>query len=140
MITSLNAFKSHPYTQGDVASLYAITAAFNELPDKLRVVPAIFALMERCPEADLGTPGPLVHALESLGIPAYEAQLAESVRRRPMYTNVGMVTSILNVERDPVRRGKWIKLLREACVHPAAADTIEQISRYFAGRAIPVVE
>lgn len=74
--------------------------------------------MERWPEADLGSPGPLVHAIESLGVHAYESLLVESVRRRPMYLNLWMVNRILNVAPDGPQRTVLLKLLGEVRDNP----------------------
>lgn len=42
-------------------------------------IPELFSVMEGMPDADLGSPGPLVHPLEALK--EYQAELMRSVRR-----------------------------------------------------------
>jgi hypothetical protein len=68
----------------------------------------MFALMERLDGVDLGSPGPLVHALESTGA-AYEPRLKASVQRKPSPLTVWMVNRILNTDRP--NRGSWLDLL-----------------------------
>ena len=72
MIAALDAFEESPDCDEDNQfRLYTITEGFKSLPDSMRVVPAMFALMERFPDAYLGHPGPLVHSIESLGVEQY---------------------------------------------------------------------
>ncbi|VWB52986.1 hypothetical protein BPA30113_02298 [Burkholderia paludis] len=98
--------------------------------DKIRVVPAMFDIMERAPDADLGSPGPLVHAIESLGIAAYEQRLIESVRNRPMYLNLWMVNRILNANTNTTERAPLLNLLRGVREHPLAANVIQEAERF----------
>ena len=61
--------------------------------------------MERLDGVELGTPGPLVHTLETLR-GGYEMLLAESVRRKPTLLSVWMVNRILNV--NPPDAESWL--------------------------------
>jgi hypothetical protein len=88
----------------------------------------MFALMERMEDVDLGSPGPLVHALESTGA-AYEPGLMESVRRKPSSLSVWMVNRILNTTR--VDRAAWLDLLAVAATHPLASDTTRSAAKAF---------
>ena len=45
--------------------LYALTDEVMTLPSPEKMTTEMFAVMERLPESDLGSPGPLVHTLES---------------------------------------------------------------------------
>jgi hypothetical protein len=69
----------------NVGRLYDIFDQLQALAPALRspVIPAILGLIERYPEAELGSPGPLVHELEA--IPGYESYLRDSVVRQPAY-------------------------------------------------------
>jgi hypothetical protein len=114
MIAALDAFVADPTDEATVGDLYSVTEGFDDLSEleRARVIPAMFRVMERHPAADLGSPGPLVHAIESLGVPAYEAQLLDSVHRRPTYLNLWMVNRILNVaSADESRRAALLSLL-----------------------------
>jgi hypothetical protein len=79
-------------------------------------------LLERNSEADLGSPGPVVHALEA--IPGYEPFLLESLRRIPTYYTVWMINRILNVELPAEERAKWLAELKQARHHPDADDAV----------------
>ena len=87
--------------------------------------------MERMPDADLGSPGPLVHTLEKLT--GYETELVESVRRRPALLSVWMVNRILNSNPQEHIREQYLTLLRDVeqrrdvskTVRKDAADFVE---------------
>lgn len=79
----------------------------------------MFDLMERLDDVDLGSPGPLVHALESTA-PDYEPSLVASVQRKPSPLSVWMVNRILNTNRHD--RDRWLELLRLAFGHPLSSD------------------
>ena len=62
-------------------------------------IPELFGVMERMPDADLGSPGPLVHTLEALK--GYEVELIRSVSRSPSLLSVWMINRILNTDVRP---------------------------------------
>jgi hypothetical protein len=126
MIAALDALTADSYG-GAVVDLLEITRGFDRLApaEKERVVPAMFRAMERSPDADLGSPGPLVHAIESLPVERYEPELVESVRRRPMYLNLWMVNRILNGTSDRRHREKLLELLRGVLSCPWSAEVGE---------------
>jgi hypothetical protein len=88
----------------------------------------MFDLMERLDDVDLGSPGPLVHALESTGN-GYEPRLEASVRRKPSPLSVWMVNRILNADRAD--RRSWLDLLTEAASHPLASEATHADARAF---------
>lgn len=88
----------------------------------------MFALMERLDGVDLGSPGPLVHALESTGA-AYEPLLQASVERKPSPLSVWMVNRILNADRADHQ--SWLDLLALAADHPLASSQTHADARDF---------
>ena len=105
----------------------------RDLCDELRAVDEVasvaapaFALMERLPDAELGTPGPLVHELERRV--GYESYLEASIRRRPTPLSVWMVNRIVNAG-DPENR--WRDLLGVAAEHPLASEAAKADARDF---------
>lgn len=110
--------------------LNALTEELMFLPQPERGVRTMFEVMERMPESDLGSPGPLVHTLEKM--PGhYETELAESLKRRPTQLAVWMVNRILNATRAPEQREVYLDLLRCAAQHPAAPETARQQAQHF---------
>lgn len=103
----------------------------EELKDRGTVMDCaddMFDLMERLDDVDLGSPGPLVHALESTG-GAYEPRLEASVRRKPSPLSVWMVNRILNTDRSD--RQYWLDLLTLAATHPLASATTHAEAQAF---------
>lgn len=130
VIVELNAFV--PSDEGDnVGRLYAIIGCLEQLNPESRTpaVPAMFALIERYPEADLGSPGPLVHELES--IPGYEPYLRDSILRQPVDLNVWMVNRILNSEIQGSLRLSWLEVMAQVLKHPRASKEVRQLGADF---------
>src|SRR5262249_24475577 len=109
---------------------YAIPGAqgwqrLEELCDELQIMndpaicaPLMFRTMERLADEDLGTPGPLVHTLETWR-GRYEELVAESVRRKPTPLSIWMVGRILNAR--PADSESWMALLQGVSDNPAAS-------------------
>jgi hypothetical protein len=83
--------------------------------------------MERLDEADLGSPGPIVHTLEAWD--GYRMPLTESLRRKPTPLTVWMANRVLN--SDPPDIPHWLALLRNAASHPAASSQAQVDARDF---------
>ena len=103
-----------------VISLYAILERFETVADRGRALPALFAVMERCPAADLGSPGSLVHSIETLPVPEFAPALRTSLRIQPGLLNVRMVNRILNAVETSEARDGLMGLPRAARDHPRA--------------------
>lgn len=104
-----------------VCKLYELTDELMALPQPERAIPALFDVMERMPDVEMGTPGPLVQTLEQMR-GCYERELVESIKRQPTDLTVWMVNRILNVTRDQEQREFYMDLLRFAAEHPAARE------------------
>lgn len=92
-------------------------------------IPELFGVMERLPDADLGSPGPLVHTLERLH--GYRDELVRSVRRQPSLLSVWMVNRILNANLSEDARRSYMTLLNEAHRHPNASESVREVARGF---------
>src|SRR5258705_11493488 len=86
-----------------VHKLYGLTDELMALPQPERAIPAMFDVMERMPDIEMGTPGPLVHTLEQMD-GRYEHELVESIKRKPAALTIWMVNRILNATRDLEQR------------------------------------
>ena len=104
--------------------LYDLVEELFETPNPEQAMDAMFRMMERLPDSDLGTPGPLVHGLERFK--DYEPRLIESVRRLPTPLSVWMVNRILNTPLPQPRREFLLSLLEEAFAHPEINDELRQ--------------
>ncbi|SRR6266511_566259 len=107
--------------------LHAICAELAERDDPQRWAPLLYSLMERLDEADLGSPGPLVHTLEACS--GYRPLLAESLPRKPSPLTVWMANRVL--DSDPPDTPEWLELLRRSADHPAASAQAQADARGF---------
>jgi hypothetical protein len=114
---------------GGPERLAELTDALMLLPDKEKAIPELFDIMERLPDAELGSPGPLVHTLERLH--SYEPELVRSVRRRPSLLSVWMVNRILNTALSDDARRMYLALLQEAANDRNAPETVRLDARRF---------
>src|SRR5262245_5121478 len=94
VIEALNSFEQGRDDTDNLYRLYEFFEDFGSLPDRELVGPAIVSLLVRFPDAELGSPGPLVQALE--GIPGYLPLLRDSIRRQPTHYTAWMVNRLLN--------------------------------------------
>ncbi|MFL5331386.1 MAG: hypothetical protein ACJ8C4_21060 [Gemmataceae bacterium] len=108
--------------------LDALCEEMRSAEDPSTFAPVIFRTMERMDGVELGTPGPLVHTLESwCGL--YETLLAESIRRKPTPLSVWMVNRILNARPPDVE--SWMALLRNVSESTtASAETKAEAARF----------
>jgi len=119
LLFSLQAFEPNDDGADNVHRLNELLAGFATLPGCERVAPALLALLERHPQADFGTPGPLVHVLESQ--PGYPALLARSLERQPTELSAWMANRLLNSKLPKDERVVWLKRLTAVTSHPKAA-------------------
>jgi hypothetical protein len=118
LVSELQAFEPTGDGADNVHRLNELLAGFAELPGGERIAPAVFALLERHPQADFGTPGPLVHALESL--PGYPALLADSLERQPTELTAWMANRRLNSKLARDDRADWLRRLTVVTSHARA--------------------
>jgi hypothetical protein len=119
LLSDLQAFAPTGDGADNVHRLNEVLAGFAALPGCERVAPALFALLERHPQADFGAPGPLVHALE--GQAGYPALLAASLERQPTELTAWMANRLLNSRLARDDRNAWLKRLTVVASHPQAA-------------------
>lgn len=123
--------KDFAYDGSDVNGperLEQLTDALLELPERQRAVPELFGVMERLAEADLGSPGPLVHTLGQLD---HVEELIASVQRLPTVLSVCMLNRLLNTNPPPDRRELFLKLLTEAATRTDATYGTREDAKHF---------
>lgn len=128
-IAALELFEPSDDDSDNVYRLYQIFEGFRNLPSRERAVPAMFSLLEKYPEADFGSPGPIVHELEA--IPAYQPSLRESLHRQPNDLTVWMVNRILNSQLPKDQRDSWLNELRAVLSHPGAPASTRESANEF---------
>lgn len=74
----------------DVGRLYELTDAIESAGATADVTPLLLAIFERYPNADLGSPGPIVHCIETTGIDAFVPHLVASLHTTPTMATLQM--------------------------------------------------
>jgi len=122
LLRELQAFAPTGDGADNVHRLNELLEGFASLPGCERVVPSLLALMERFPQADFGTPGPLVRVLECQ--PGYPEQLAASLERQPTELGAWMANRLLNSKLPREERGAWLRRLTAVASHPKAVPGV----------------
>jgi hypothetical protein len=122
LLSELQAFAPTGDGADNVHRLNEVLAGFSALPGCERVAPALLEVLERHPQADFGTPGPLVNALE--GQPGYADLLAASLERQPTELTAWMANRLLNSKLPRDDRNAWLKRLTVVTSHPKAAANV----------------
>jgi hypothetical protein len=128
VVALLEAFEPSANEGESVSRLYEIFKGFRGLAGAEGAIPAIFGVMERYPEVELGTPGPLVHELEAL--PGYETPLRESLSRQPAGLSIWMVNRLANAT-DGLEREGWLAELRGVLDHANASPSLKEDALHF---------
>ena len=98
--------------------------------DASPVFDQIFAFFERFPNAQHGSPGPLVHLVER-SLPAYLGELVLSIQRRPAPHTLWMLNRVLNSEIPAAQRAEFMALLEASTRHPLADEIARQEATEF---------
>lgn len=106
------------------AALYDLVEKYESLEVESLVEP-ILMFMEKHSDADLGSPGPLVHLIEK-SYPSYMGALKESILRKPTDLTVWMLNRVLNAKLEDSQRNELIELMRLASSHPEADEAAKQ--------------
>lgn len=78
----------------------------------------VIRFMERHPLIDYGTPGALVHFIETFGTASYEVALRESVARSPTFQTIWMLNRIINEDPQHPANADRVKLLQVVAERP----------------------
>ncbi len=123
-LLALQSFEPGADGADTVHRLNDLLEGFADLAGCERVAPALLALVERHPQADFGTPGPLVQALERQ--PGYAETLAASLQRQPTELGAWMANRLLNSRLPADDRAAWLQRLTAVSSHPLAAKAVRE--------------
>ena len=111
-----------PFDEDDLENdnesyLYELTEKLKENNNGKTAIENIFLLLEKYPNFDFGSPGPLVHTLESFK-GDYENLLIESLNRKPTPMTVWMLNRIINGTSSAVERVKYLNIMKDLLKNP----------------------
>ena len=122
----LRTFVASGDESADVARLYEITDRLTSPEAVRRALPDLLGVFERNPEADLGSPGPVVHKAEEAELAVLVVEIVASLRRRPTMMAVWMAQRCLNGPVTPAQRGSLLAVLRAVSNRPWASEEVRQ--------------
>ena len=124
LLSELQAFAPTADGADNVHRLNELLVGFTALPGCERVAPALLSLLERHPQTDFGTPGPLAQALEAQT--GYRTLLAASLERQPTELTAWMGNRLLNSKLPRDDRAEWLRRLTAVASHPKAAASVRE--------------
>lgn len=107
--------------EGDyLASLSKLTDEILRNPEKDKALESMLALLERNPDEEIGSPGPLIYAIEKCK--GFEEALCRSVKRRPSTLTIWALYRV--IEKNP--HLSYVDALKEASQNEKASETIRE--------------
>lgn len=118
IIQALQAFQPAERSDDDnVSYFYDLMEALKQNADKEKAIEPIFRLIEKYPHIDYGSPGPLVHTLESFHEYYHDALIA-SLDRRPTPLTVWMLNRLTNADQDYLEHKMLTEKMHALLQHP----------------------
>lgn len=107
--------------QGDyLQQLRVLTDKILKQPKPEEALDDMFGILERYPDEELGSPGPLVHAIEKCQ--GYEEVLFDSLKRQPGTLTVWMLHRLIKYDPKP----RYVEALREVIIHPSISEQTKE--------------
>jgi hypothetical protein len=103
---------------------------FRRFPEPFDAVEPVLKLMEEHEDIDFGTPGPLVHFVETFFRQGYETKLVESLRRRPTDHTLWMLNRMINGV-DAKQRKTLVALLDEILARRDLSEPAREAAKEF---------
>jgi hypothetical protein len=127
ILAALDAFVPSEEEHEDIARLYQITDQLINTEQILAAMPAMLRIFERYPRAPLGSPGPLVHCVEKVGLERFLPMLLESFRSHPNRKTLWMLERCLRSAPSTPSRFSILHALREVRRAPHSGDLHDDI-------------
>src|SRR5262249_4038043 len=108
-----------------------LAQGWSEQPDGFGAVEPILQFMEEHPSLDHGTPGPLVHFVETFFGKGNEELLLASLERKPVRHTVWMLNRLINGTHDIRKRQRLLDALSRAKEHAMADPRAQQAADHF---------
>lgn len=106
-------------TQGDyLERLRALTDRVLNLKRPEEALEAMLKIIERYPDEELGSPGPLVHAIEKCR--GYEEALLASIKRQPATLSIWMLHRLMRKKPSSL----YQEALKNILTHPKTSETM----------------
>jgi hypothetical protein len=117
-----------------VAGSAALTESWSAAHVGIEAIEPVLQFIERHPDIDFGTPGPLVHFVEQYYGQGYEEKLLQSLARKPTMLTVWMLNRVINGTEEPARKRPFLETLDSARRHHLADHNVVQLVDEFLAR------
>jgi hypothetical protein len=117
-------------TLGELDAVFCLAEEAKIHADGIQAVPLLLALLERNPELDWGSPGPVVHAVERFFGRGYEGILLESVGRAPTAHTLWMVNRVINGVL-PSRRTEFLAALHQTAARTDVSAAVREAAEHY---------
>ena len=107
-----------------VADLYDIVELLDNEKELSSIYEPVFNFFEAYPEEDVGNPGPLVHLIER-NHPEHIPRLVRSIKQKPTYMSVIMLSRVLNSKLSQEDRSHYLSLIKAA----SESDLADEITK-----------
>lgn len=114
--------------EADIKMMCDFIDRLEKLPNQRDAIPAIFGFVEDNADKELGSPGPLVHFIESED--DYHLGLKSSIDRKPTVLTVWMVNRIINGSSKKERQ-IWLGKLQDVCNNASSDDNAKAFAKEF---------
>jgi hypothetical protein len=120
-----------------VRASYPLVGRWKDAAVGAEAVEPVLEFMERHPEIDYGTPGPLVSFIESdfrAGRDersAYQKLVVQSVERKPTAHTLWLLNRLINVAGEPAARASLLGTMQNALKNPAADAAAKEEAQSF---------
>lgn len=111
----------------DVGTLYGLIDELGRLKHAVEVRGELIRIFERHPDASLGSPGPIVHALEESPIDDHVDLLVEALGRQPTVMTVWMAERCFRSNLSDRNRQALLNVLRGAAEKPMSEEIASSI-------------
>jgi len=118
-------------------SSYRLVDRWKDANVGAEAVEPVLEFMERNPEIDYGSPGPLVHFIESdfeavrNQSHVYEKLVVQSVERKPTVHTVWLLNRLINAATEPAVRSSLLETMQNALKNPAADAGAREVIQSF---------
>lgn len=126
-VAELDAFVPTGEEHEDVVLLGEITDQLVSNEQVQAAIPAMLRIFERFPHALLGSPGPLVHCIESAGMEMFLPMVLDSFRKNPNRKTLWMMERCLRSNPSIALQRAVLDTLRLVRRSPAASDFHDEI-------------
>jgi hypothetical protein len=130
VIAAIDQFTPARDETENLCRLYEIFDRFEKLEGRERALPSMFALLERFPDGEFGSPGPIVSGIGS--VTGYAGILKASLARIPTRYTVWMVNMAMNATSDENIWSDWMRELQKVESHPLADKYLRENAREYA--------